>query len=490
MVHSAMIQMAALAVMTAAVAPAFAGETDQLPAPTEQAVAEVSGTISLADVVALTLERSPDLASFSWDIRAAEARQIQARLRPNPELLLAIEDVRLGSGPGTRTTETALGLSGAAASVQAERARESGAGSGFREAEFTISLAQLIELGGKRAKRIELAARDRDVAAWDYEVARADVLLNAAQAFVAVLAARERLALDNELVQLAQQELDTVSARVKAGRVSPLEATRAQSTLSIARAEANASVGRLESARSALAATWGDTEPRFERAEGRLDVIRAVPPLDELRGRIRSNPELARWHAELEKREAAIAVERANAAPDVTVQAGFRALGTPEGDAQGFGLGSDGVSVFKANSRSDSRWENSVVLGVSVPLPLFNRNQGSILEAERLASKGGDQRRAASVQAHARLARAYQQLSTAYAAILSLRDTILPAATEILESVTNAYKQGKVGYLDVLDAQRTLFQARQQYLDSLAGYHQSVAEIERTIGEPIWKEEK
>ncbi len=446
--------------------------------------------LTLADAVALALERNPGLAAFSWDIRAAEARQIQAKLRPNPELLVEAEDLRLGRGPGTRTSRRTTGWSANGLSSQTERESESGARSGFSESQFTVSLSQLIELGGKRAKRMQLASRDRDVAAWDYEVTRADVLKQVSQAFVEVLVAQQRVALDDELVRLAEQVVQTVSARVDAGRVSPLEATKAETALSVARVEANRSRRGLDSVRARLAALWGDKEARFEVAEGDLDTVRDTPGLDELVKDIDKNPDLARWRAELEKRRTAISVEKSKAVPDLTVSAGFRMTGMPDSDFRSRGFGSDGFSRSTGSSRSDSNWDNSVVLGFSVPLPLFNRNQGSIKEAEHLAAKAGEERRATDVQVHATLTESYQNLSAAFTAITSLKDNILPAATQTFSSINEAYRQGKFGYLDVLDAQRTLFQARQQYLDALATYHQSIAEIERIIGKPLSSNEE
>ena len=466
---------------------AFSEEADT--AATTAAAAPVdapTGALTLADAVALALERNPGLAAFSWDIRAAEARQIQARLRPNPELIVEAEDLRLGRGPGTRTSRRTSSWSANGLNTQTERESESGARSGFSEAQFTISLSQLIELGGKRAKRMHLAARDRDVTAWDYEVARADVLKEVAQAFVEVLVAQQRVVLDDELVQLAEQVLQTVSVRVNAGRVSPLEAKKAETALSVARVQANRSKRGLDSVRARLAALWGDKEACFERAEGDLDTARGIPALDELVKRTTKNPDLARWRAELEKRQTAISVERAKAVPDLTINAGFRMRGMPDSDVRGFGFGSDGRSRSTGSSRSDGNWDNSVVLGFSVPLPLFNRNQGSIKEAEHLMAKAGEERRVTDVQLHATLTESYQNLSAAFTAITSLNENILPAATQTFASINEAYRQGKFGYLDVLDAQRTLFEARQQYLDALASYHESVAGIERTIGESLW----
>ncbi|MBI5092511.1 MAG: TolC family protein [Candidatus Hydrogenedentes bacterium] len=469
--------------------PALAGHAQTDAKSTEKKrLADPAGPLSLADAVALALERNPGLAAFSWDVRAAESRQIQARLRPNPELTIEAEDIRLGRGPAAQTSLRTIGWSAGGLSAQAERESESGARSGLAEAQFTISLSQIIELGGKRAKRMHLAARDRDVAAWDYEVARADVLKKAAQAFVEVLVAQQRVALDDELVQLAEQVLQTVSARVDAGRVSPLEATKAETALSVARVQASRTKRQADSSRAGLAALWGAKEACFERAEGDLDTARGIPALDELVQRITKNPDLARWHAELERRQSAISVERATAVPDLTISAGFRASGTPDSDTRSVGFGSDGLSRSTGSSRSDSNWDNSVVLGLSVPLPLFNRNQGSIEEAEQRMAKAGEERRATDVQLHADLTRACHNLSAALAAITSLKENILPAATQTFASINEAYRRGKFGYLDVLDAQRTLFEARHQYLDALASYHESLAEIERVLGESLWNE--
>jgi cobalt-zinc-cadmium efflux system outer membrane protein len=250
--------------------------------------------------------------------------------------------------------------------------------------------------------------------------------------------------------------------------------------------QSNGSKRRLDAVRARLAALWGGKEARFERAEGDLDTVRGLPALDELVKRAANNPDLARWRAELEKRRTAICVEQAKAVPDLTVTAGFRMAGMPDSDVRGFGFGADGLSRSSASSRSDGNWDNSVVLGLSVPLPLFNRNQGSIEEAGHLMAKAGEERRATDVQVQATLTESYQNLSAALMAIISLNENILPAATQTFASINEAYRQGKFGYLDVLDAQRTLFDAREQYLDALASYHASVAEIERTIGESMW----
>lgn len=170
------------------------------PAPPPQvAVKNPSGIVRLRDALALTLLQNPELSTSAYDIRAAEARTIQAGLIPNPEVTGEVEDF---GGTGERR--------------------------GFSTAQSTLSLSQLIELGSKRTRRIQLARTDEALAGWDYEAKRLDVLVDSVRAFVGVLAAQRKVALAQSLLDLDQQIYGTVVERVKAGSASPLEEQRAQ----------------------------------------------------------------------------------------------------------------------------------------------------------------------------------------------------------------------------------------------------------------------
>ncbi len=109
---------------------------------------------------------------------------------------------------------------------------------------------------------------ERDLAAWDYETARLDVLTQVAQAFVDVLSAQERLTVDAELVRLAEQVLRGASARVEAGKVSPIEATRAHVALSASRIALGRAQRELTAAKGRLAATWGGRDLPLSESSG------------------------------------------------------------------------------------------------------------------------------------------------------------------------------------------------------------------------------
>lgn len=476
------------------------------------AVENPTGVITLKVALALALLQSPDLRAYEWEIRAREAAVLQAGLRINPELSLEVEDIRWREGPGIQSRnlsitgeQSQLNISGgsqegngASAGTQIrypslkpslEFERETGAHSGLSEAQFTLTLSKAVELGGKRIKRIRLAQREKDLAAWDYEVARANVMKEVAQAFIAIVAGQERVSLEQELVRIAQGSSETIGKLVDVGEVSPLELSKAETALSLAQIQLEQAREALESARARLVATWGGALAEFERAEGELTETRPVPPLGDLIDQITKNPDLARWSDELEQRLALVDLEKAKRIPNVTISAGLRRTGLGSRDLSHLGLG-PGTQWNAARSQIDydADAENTLYLGLSMPLPIFDRNQGAIQQAQHRASKAGEERRATESQLRASLAKTYHSLQAAYVTSTTLVEKVLPNATHTFESITKGYEQGEFSYIDVLDAQRTMFEARNQYLDALAAYHENAVEVERLMGTALLSE--
>lgn len=404
--------------------------------PNRPAFAIPTDSVSLRDAVALALLQSPELAAFAWETRAREARVLQASRLPNPVLGVESEDI----GASKRGS----GVAGSEQVIQPQT---------------TVRLGQLIELGGKRAARQRLAARTRDLAAWDFEAARIDVLTRVTHAFIDVLAAQEMVALTAQTTQLVERVRQSVGARVVAGVVSPIEETRAEVALATVRVESDRALRLLEAGRRRLASHWGTSEVRFPAAIGSLNVAPSLPPITELTTRLVENPDLARWAVEISQREAALAAERSKRMPDVTLNAGYRRF-------------------------TDLR-SGALVVGGSLPLPVFDRNSGGIEEAKSRLSKAYEERRAAEARVSAGLAEAYRALASAHDELIALHTTVVPGSRQTFTAVSEGYRLGKFGYLDVLDAQRTMITAGAQYLRALSDYHKAVADVERLIGEPL-----
>jgi len=443
--------------------------------------------LTLPQALALALERHPELKAFSWHIRAAEARRLQAGLRPNPELSLEVEAIRWRAGPESRTRTTRLGgvpergLAGPLGEFEIEI--EEGADSGLRESTFTLRLDQVIELGGKRAERIRLAAGDVETARWDYEVARVRVLTEVGKAFVEALAAQERLATRRELAALATEIWDSTAARVEAGQIAALELRKAEIERSSERIAVQRAQRDLEAARARLASTWGDTEAAFGRVLGRLEAPEPLVPLEVLTERTAGNPDLARWASEVARRRAAVGLEKARRVPDLTVSLGLQAQPLRGHHVRSYGFGPEGPFLSRSRSSFEDDWDASLVLELSLPLPLFNRNQGSIRAAEHVAAAAGEERRAAQVTVLAALTAWYHAAMAAYETFGALEADVFPNAARTFELTQQGFRQGKFSYIEVLDAQRTLFEVRTQLLEAQAEFQQGVMEIERLLGE-------
>lgn len=396
---------------------------------TAGAAAHEPSELTLRDALALALQHNPELAAFGKERSAAEAAVLQAGALPNP--VLDISGDNLGN------------------------ARKAEAG----DRSTAIEFGQLIELGGKRDARVRAAEASRDLAGWDYEAKRIEILSAVAQRFVDVLAAQQRRRLAEEALALARQVADAVARRVQAGKVSPVEETKAR--LAQATAEIELEQARREglAARSALGALWGTPSPRFETVVGDLEKTVSLPAYEQLAERVRDNPELARWASETARRQAGVDTEKAKAVPNVTLSAGVKRF-----------------------SQFDDR---AFIVGISVPLPLFDRNRGGILEASRRLDKASDELHATQGRVMAELARTYQRVAAIEGEIKTLRNALLPGAQSAFDAAVKGYELGKFGFLDVLDAQRTFFQARTQNLRALADYQRGVSEIERLVGGPL-----
>jgi cobalt-zinc-cadmium efflux system outer membrane protein len=393
-------------------------------------IAEPTGVITLRQALALALMHNPELKAFSWDVRVSQARQLQASLWPNPALGVNFEDV---GGTGQR--------------------------SDFDSAETTIRLSQLIEMGDKRKKRTKLASLEKELAGSDYEAKRLDVFTEVTKSFIEVLAAQHRLGLTEELLQLSEDLLDTVTKRVEAGKDSPLEKTKAAVTYSNVKIQHQKAAGNLEFARKQLASTWAGQKPKFESAAGKLDSLRPLPSIDQLTNLISQNPDIARWSLEIDKGKASLELEKAKAISDITLSGGLQ--------------------------RFNETDDNAIVFGISIPLPISDRNQGGKLEAAYRLAKAREEQKAAQTRIQMELVKTYQGLWNSYTEATELGKNVLQGAESVFEASRTSYRQGKLDYLHVLDAQRTLFEAKGQYIESLASYHTAKAGVERLIGRSI-----
>ncbi len=386
--------------------------------------------ITLQKALSLALLQNPELDAFAWEQRAREARALQSGLLPNPQLEIRVEDVA-GSGNFN----------------------------GFDQSQTTIQLSQLVELGGKRGARLRANDLFGKLAGWDYETKRMDILTEVSKAYADVLKAQQHVLLAESLTVLGENFVNAVTERVKAGKVAPLEQTKAEISLSTMRIQLAKENRELEMARRSLSVLWGSAEPQFESALGNFFAISPLPTLEQLMSRAEGNPDLQRWATELEQRQAVVDKELTKRIPNLKLSGGFR--------------------------RIEETDDNALVVGFSLPLQLFDRNQGSIREARHKLAKANAQKRAAEIRIKKNLLGVYNTVNFTHSKVLAIKNKILPGAKKAFEGINEGYRFGKFGYLDVLDSQKTYFEGHGQYLEALADHHKAVADVERLIGEPL-----
>lgn len=447
------------------------------------AYAETASDLTLRQAVQLTLQYNPELATYPWDVRAAEARMIQAGLRPNPELSLEVEDIQIGGNTGATKARTWL-IAGSG-NIDVAREQIAGALPGFREAQCTVTLSQVIELGGKRSRRITAVAREKTVAELDYEVARVKILAEMTKAYVQVVADQECLTLRSQLRDLAAQVRQATQARVESGKVSPLDLNRVQTEETRARIALEKSEKALLSSRIKLSSYWAETEPTFVRAAGNLNVPDKPPLPQELELRIETAPEIRRWTAEIEQRQAAVTLEKAQAVPDVTASLGWRVQRVAAPDHSSLGFGTQGIAWTGTNVAAEDDIDHRLVAQVSVPLPIFNRNQGNIVEARSKLGKAEAELANGRNSLLSQLKILNQDLISIYNEWRAIADEIMPNVSQSFAGVEEGYRQGKFDLLDVLDAQEVLFKAKVDFVEAAQSYQKTLTEMEKLMGEPL-----
>ena len=380
--------------------------------------------ITLEEAIQKALKTSPRLKAYEAGRLASEGERQQAGLWTNPEIGIEAENFA-GSGPY----------------------------SSFNSAEVTYGVSQQIEMGGKRGARVEAANQAVTLAGFDQEAARLDLIHDVTLAYVEAVAAQEAVVLTQEQQTLAGDVLETVSSRVNAAREPLIQKSKAEVTMATSRIAYETAQRQLGTAKRFLAALWGESTDVYTLDGSAFFNITEPKRFDPASDSWKSIPDFARWEAEIARSKAAHQLEKANAIPDPSIEAGVR-------DFQESG-------------------DQAFIVGVSLPIPILNQNQGNITKARQEIIRAESKRDDVALTLSARLNEAQQEFETSYHQAVALHQTILPSAEEAFKLSREGYGLGKFSYLEVLDAQRTLNETRAQYHETLKDYHRSRAEVER-----------
>lgn len=391
---------------------------------------------SLSQVIEYSQQNNGDLRAFREEKGVRDAGKVRAGLLPNPTL-----DIEAGTGALTGSKN---------------------------ENSLALGLSQEFFLAGKRGKRLAVAEREVEIYRWhlaDRERLLADEVKTA---FYDALLAKERLALTDRSIALNRQLFDVTNERLAAGDIPELEMNLVK--VELARSEG----ARIEVAKvmlqnqarlSALMGLPPDSQPAIE---GKLEAdVPGAKSLANLKQLAQVNrPDLKALEAEKVRGDADVILADAERIPNLTAGLVFRR------DATSMEIG--GVEG------KDTAYTIGVRL--SIPIPVFDRNQAGIQEA-RAKKNGSDARLTAAARIVEReIETAHASLQNASAVLALYRADIMPQLEENLKLTQEAYRLGEVGILSVIQEQKKFFEVSDGYLTALHDRQTALVKLETAVG--------
>lgn len=409
-----------VAILAAALCAASAQAQPQ-PGAVSASLPSADAVLSLQEALDLAGAISPTREAADAAIRAAEASRVGAGRRPN---LRAFAEVENFIGTGSY--------------------------SGLDATEVTAGLELPLERGGKRSARIAVAEAQINSARIGRAIALADIRAAVTQLYIDAATSERRLANAQRQAEIAREGLRVANVRVRAGRASPLEEQRAEVVRINAETEVTEAERLLRTARENLGRLLG--RPVVEALDdGWFANLGTYGPT--MPATAETSLALAEAEAELAAAEARVRLAAAQRTPDVSVSAGLRGF-ADTGDV-------------------------AAVVGVSLPLMVFDNGRAAVDEARAERDRAAALRRAALLNAQSAIASAETELANAAARASAANGPALAAAEEAARIARIGYREGKFGQLDLLEAERTLAETRAAAIDALAAYHLVAARLAR-----------
>lgn len=390
--------------------------------PPKPALAETK-TLTLNKAVGVALDSNPELRASRGQVDAAEGRARQAKLLSNPELTMKAEDWPVKDGRG------------------------------FSDSKDTVGIAQTIPFFGKKKLDGQIGGAGVHLSEAELNLRRLELVRDVKIAFYQVLAAEHSVEVEMDLLKVAEASSNAARKRVLSGESADQEQLRAEIQLEQARTDLAEFQRELVAARQTLALHLGCPDLAQSPVSGNLAESGNLALLDHGPDQwLPTHPGVVAAKTNSDRAELELRRARLDPYPDVTVDVGGGRFGDFD--------------------------QPIIQMGVSLPLPIFDHGQGKEQEAHanvRIAEAG-------QLAIKQRLMRAWktgaQRLRTAHQQATSYRERILPRANKALQLVQIGFEQGKFGFNDLLDTQRTAAEVRLAYQQKLLELNIAQAELE------------
>lgn len=380
--------------------------------------------VSLEDATQEAIAHNLDLAAARFNISIAEARQITAALRPNPVMTVSGDHLDvLGTGYNSVNN------------------------GGPNEYAFRTDF--VLERGGKRIARMNLASAEKTVAELGVRDAVRRLIFEVQSAYVDVQSAREIVNLERENLRRLNDIVAINAARVKSGDLAEVEWNRSQVAAMQYQTAVRQAELQLQQAKTRLLLLMG-------RADVATDVevggeIRKDEQPEATVDKLRSLAQTRRPDLELARRsearnQADLKLQMAQGRIDYTTGTEYR------------------------RQQAVSGRGNSLGFFFSAPLPVFNRNQGEIARAEREVAQAGTLIRATEARINGEAVTAFQQYQTSLTLLRDIEQRMLSKANDVLQATDYSYRRGEATLIEFLDAQRAFSDVMQSYTEARASY--------------------
>jgi cobalt-zinc-cadmium efflux system outer membrane protein len=343
--------------------------------------------------------------------------------------------------------------------VELENALGTRGSRGFDAAELTVTLAGVLERGGKLDARRVLAQANLDALAPQRETARLDLMAAVAQRYLSIAEARAQLAIADTDIDQRRRAVAAARMRLQAGASPESVLMTAQAMLAQAEVDRDRAMQADRAARLALSALWREREPGFDVVSGDPLQLPAQQPFDILADELQRSPELAVLAGERRVREAQLQLARTQARPDISWQVGAR------------------------NSRDSG--DTALVGGFSVPLGSLRRAGPEIRAAEAELALNGVERDARALQLYTTLAEAHGRYETSRLEVTRMASDVLPQLRRAENAAEKAWRAGAISYMEWAQLQAMRIEARQRQLDAAIAAQTALIELQRLTGQGL-----
>ncbi|ASK71474.1 TolC family protein [Klebsiella pneumoniae] len=385
--------------------------------------------LNLAQALEKTLKQSPVLQEYPYQLRLNEAQRLQAGLKPNPDIGVELENVA-----GT------------------------GSSKGLDNAELTLTLSQLIEMGDKRTYRLEKTQWQQALLQQKFEVSRLDALAATTRSYIRQVELQQLHKLIEKRIVREQRLLDIAKQRAAASSLSDADVTRLELRLTRSQLELSSANNAIELGRAQLAAHWA-SQPDFGPVQGALATLPLLPSIAELQTSLLQSPTLTQFVTQTRLHETELQLAKAEQKADLRVSAGVR--------------------------RIESLNDNALVLGVSMPWQLHDPSAGQRLAAQTQIELSSLQQQQLQTSLQLLVRQIYLELEQLRQYSKVLQSTLLPQTHKLQQLSEQGYQQGQVDLFSLLAAEQELRQAEVDLLSAQSRFHLQLLELERLTGHAL-----